>query len=516
MKLNLVLIAAGVFALASCANSNNGSGSKAPSSSTQSENSTKLVLSNDIEKAERDIDNSFNAFMSAKDNQTKNALFFGLNKAAAIAELNLHGNIAYEGHDNGENSAFVKVTAEPMSQAYGFLESIVLQGHPKENYSGKSFFTSPNSNRLGILTFEDRNEVIIEYWSDYHMVIGNDDAGPYVLSFNFSEKEQYLNYETPYFGFVYNNVEDNFEEDYEAIMNFASSTLDVSSAPFSMVKEIYLDDGRDLHPTYSSENPDHVLYSKVKNKYFSDNVLSEIYFKKKYYVGALNSQDTLEISDNTLRSVDYLSMTFELDVPEGVTTIEKLYGNSDRTNYIYCLHLPSSVETILPSAINENVITDCVFIDGETPKPQLESVLKGFNPDIKIYYSPDFQIVGGLYVPNAFHNQSTEDDHEHVFTKKIASENIFCEEANCQHPTRYFYSCNECDATSIAVFEEGELGSHIFSEIEMQNRFPCIGYFVYERCEICNEQTSTWVDPVDEGHEYNEDGHCRYCGKLNN
>lgn len=96
----------------------------------------------------------------------------------------------------------------------------------------------------------------------------------------------------------------------------------------------------------------------------------------------------------------------------------------------------------------------------------------------------------------------------HIFNVKTVNEDTFAAPADCLTPARYFYSC-ECGAhtnDTMLVFEDGDLGDHIFGEWTVSKDSTCVADGQKTRkCKVCSytEYEDTDIDP--DGHVWESD-----------
>lgn len=100
--------------------------------------------------------------------------------------------------DRAINDAFYKVTAEPLSFAFAFLEWYKLNNSEIKDFNGIYFYWNENE-ALRITLSEKYEDIIaIDYYS-YHMIIHSgtvdyvdeDYTGPYVISYGYSDNLEY-------------------------------------------------------------------------------------------------------------------------------------------------------------------------------------------------------------------------------------------------------------------------------------------------------------------------------------
>ena len=96
----------------------------------------------------------------------------------------------------------------------------------------------------------------------------------------------------------------------------------------------------------------------------------------------------------------------------------------------------------------------------------------------------------------------------HIFDVKTVNEDTLAAPADCLTPARYFYSC-ECGAhtnDTMLVFEDGDLGDHIFGEWTVSKGSTCVADGQKTRkCKVCSytEYEDTDIDP--DGHVWESD-----------
>ncbi len=342
--------------------------------------SLSLSYSSDINKSERIIDELLDSFMETKENKRNSKSRKRVND---INDIDIYGIIDTNGftftgdfhhqsYYGSINDAAIKTSAEPLSYAFGLLESFIQQGKALEEYSG-NFYFYPNSNgSIRITCFSELEDIIaVDYYS-YHMVIGTSDDNSFVLSYSFDDdgNNLYVSFHTPDYSILYLNSKAGFYGEIDSLIQLFDLLEGYSGLPLYIMKKLNTLDDKiiPLSPKYDSNNEKHLrLMDDSKRGYLSRNMLQEIYFALKYY------QFTQEnvIEEDTLMYIRGYNVLFNVVIPDGIKTIKSLkphdengneINDEDRyNNFYYVIYIPSSLEKIEEDALNESVKTDYVF-----------------------------------------------------------------------------------------------------------------------------------------------------------
>ena len=479
--------------------------------------SLSLSFDNDINGAERVIEETLDSFTETKSTSK------GVKPRRRVnekADINVYGTIDEYGFNfTGDfheysyygsiNEAALKVSAEPLSYAFGLLESFIQQGKALEDYSGVYYFYSNSNSSIRITCFDDLDDIVAVDYYQYHMIIGTNEESSFVLSYEFDDKGNgfYIEYETPDYSLIYLNSQTGFYGEIDSLIQFFDVLEGFSGLPLYIMKEFNTNDEGEiipLSPNYDEKNETHrLLLNDNSRGYISRSVLQSAFFSSKYEYAINNHVQKNFIEEDTLLSSYGYSIPFALVVPDGIKTIKSMTPHDESgnelidderyKNYYYAIYIPESVQKIEEDALNKNVITDYVFFESSEQNKDVEETFLKHNPNIHFLYKDEWEIICGLYLPSYYHHIEAS-DHKHSYTLMIVTDEYKAQDATCQHRTYYYYSCEECGMVGSLIYEVGEKTPHHY--VETSNN----GIFAYYRCQDCGISYSK--DLSDTEHDY--------------
>ena len=478
--------------------------------------SLSLSFDNDINGAERVIEETLDSFTETESTSK------GVKSKRRVnekADINVYGTIDEYGFNfTGDfheysyfgtiNEAALKVSAEPLSYAFGLLESFIQQGKALEDYSGVYYFYSNSNSSIRITCFDDLDDIIAVDYYQYHMIIGTNEESSFVLSYEFDDKGNgfYIEYETPDYSLIYLNSQTGFYGEIDSLIQFFDALEGFSGLPLYIMKEFNTNDEGEiipLSPDYDEKDPSHRLLLNDNNRgYISRGILQNAFFRLKYEFATSNNNQLSVVEDGVLLYSYGETIPYTLIVPDGVKTIGSMtphsesgeeYNDERYKNYYYAIYIPESVESIEKEALNEYVKTDYVFFESTEQNKDLEDAFLAHNPDVHFLYKGEWEIICGLYLPSYYHNIE-EADHKHNFTLMITTDDYKAQDATCEHGTYYYYACEVCEMAGSLIYEVGEKTPHHYIETSRDRNFA------YYQCQDC--RITYAKDLSDTEHDY--------------
>ncbi len=315
----------------------------------------------------------------------------------------LTGEFLFQDYYDGINEAFIKMCAEPFSEAFGTLESLVQSGYSTLDIFGKYCFVAENRAPLRITLFEENeNLLMIDYWNNYHMVLSKEEGKEYCMSFYLEGDKIWMNYDTPHSDLTYFRASAPWHEEIDLLIEspkFAECGL--STEPLRIIRDRYIVDGKILPfaVNYEADKEDHLLLPALKEGYLSSSNIANMFMRIHYDYPCFGSpRYTFEIEEGVLKGGDFDGNLLVGSLPEGIASIEAL-SSKPLPAFLYALEIPGTCESISPDVLKK--IKEYLFVRGTERLEGLEAQVAEANPDLKILYADEYMDLYGILVPSA-------------------------------------------------------------------------------------------------------------------
>ncbi|MDD5932803.1 MAG: hypothetical protein PUC70_00780 [bacterium] len=406
-KINLFVGLITSFMLISCGGSND---------TTKPDNTTELTYSETMIKyhnAEEtitsvvNIDN--NSSVKAKKKLNNHSSFIHNYNETTDVDENLTGNFIYGETDF--NEAFIKMTIEPLSEAFGTLESLIQKGYSSLDIFNKYCFEEGKTNPIRITTFDDNKDLLmIDYWNNYHMVMSGEEGNKYCMSFYLYDDMVHINYDTPTKSLTYWQSSKKWYEEIDDLINSpVFGYYGFSNEPLKIIKDTYIVDGEILPVAvyYDENNPNHLVLPSLDGGYLSKDRIAQKFMTIYYDYQCLNSAPVFNfnIENGVLLGSDYDGQLGFLSLPDGINSIS-LLTNQTIYSKVEAIEIPNTCENISLDALN--TISEFIFVRGENKLDSLEKQIADQNLNIKVLYASEYMDCYGILVPSDPHQPTEE------------------------------------------------------------------------------------------------------------
>ena len=409
-KLNLFVGLMALFMLISCGRNRDTTKPDNTDNTTGLKYSETLIKYHNAEETITNVVNvNDNSSVKAKKQLSNHSSSIRYYNETTDFDENLTGNFLYGETDF--NEAFIKMTIEPLSEAFGTLESLIQKGHSSLDIFNKYCFEEGKNYPIRITTFDDNEDLLmIDYWNNYHMVMSGEEGNKYCMSFHLYDEQVSINYDTPTKSLTYWQSSKKWYEEIDDLINSpVFGYYGFSNEPLKIIKNTYIADGEILPVAvyYDENNPNHLVLPSLDGGYLSKDRIAQKFMTIYYDYQCLNSAPVFNfnIDNGVLLGSDYDGQLSFLSLPDGINSIS-LLTNQTLYSKVEAIEIPNTCENISIDALN--TISDFIFVRGENKLDSLEKQIADQNLNIKVLYASEYMDCYGILVPSAPHQPTEE------------------------------------------------------------------------------------------------------------
>ena len=315
------------------------------------------------------------------------------------------------GAQDNINQSFYKLSAEPLSYAFAFLEWYKYTGAEIKDFNGIYYYYS-SDNAIRITLSEDYDDMVAIDYQQYHMIIhsgaidyeGENNTKPYVISYGFgyNRPDFYgsLEYDDPETSIVVPDFNEAYIQSGKLIRYFNGN---FPAQALKFLDSLYTD--KETGERLPVSEP----YQEGKSNHrFQDEWIN---YRGNAYIGKLgglfmskNYNEVVFPEDNIIEN-DILVSTRKWGlcvVPDGIRRLAFPING-------YCgVVLPDSVEGFTENdliaaeeGLEEDII-NYIFIEAAEKEYQhkdLLDLIRSKLPNVEILYRGEFEVICGVYIP---------------------------------------------------------------------------------------------------------------------